>query len=58
MNEKIVENLSISEKENLSTKTIKIPTCCENSYSLDIERLEKKLKLGREKIFDAFFGEF
>ena len=52
---KIVENLSISEKENLSTRTIKIPTCCENSYSLDIERLEKKLKLDREKIFDAFF---
>ncbi len=52
---KIVENLSISEKENLSTKTIKIPTCCENSYSLDIERLEKKLKLDREKIFDVFF---
>ena len=52
---KIVENLSISEKENLSTRTIKIPTCCENSYSLDIERLEKKLKLDREKIFDTFF---
>ena len=52
---KIVENLSISEKENLSTRTIKIPTCCENYYSLDIERLEKKLKLDREKIFDVFF---
>ena len=52
---KIVENLSISEKENLSTKIIKIPTCCENYYSLDIGRLEKKLKLDREKIFDVFF---
>ena len=52
---KIVENLSISEKENLSTRRIKIPACCENSYSLDIERLEKKLKLDREKIFDSFF---
>ena len=52
---KIIENLSISEKENLSTRTIKIPTCCENYYSLDIERLEKKLKLDREKIFDVFF---
>ena len=52
---KIVENLSISEKDNLSSRTIKIPACCENSYSLDIERLEKKLKLDREKIFDSFF---
>ena len=52
---KIVENLSISEKENLSSKTIKIPACCESSYSLDIERLEKKLKLDREHIFDSFF---
>ena len=54
---KIVENLSISEKENLSSKTIKIPACCESSYSLDIERLEKKLSLNKDEILENFFKQ-
>ena len=54
---KIVENISISEKENLSSSTIKIPVCCEKSFSLDIVRLEQKLNLEREKIFSNFFDK-
>jgi inhibitor of KinA len=54
---KIVENIVINEKANLSSKKINIPVCCDKSFSLDIERLEKKLDLKREIIFANFFGK-
>ena len=54
---KIIEDISINEKEVLSSKKIKIPVCCDKSFSLDIERLEKKLNLNRDKIFDYFFDK-
>jgi len=54
---KIVENISIDQKEDLSSNKIEIPVCCEKSLSLDIERLEKKLNLNRDKIFDSFFSK-
>ena len=54
---KIVENISIDHKEDLSSNKIEIPVCCEESLSLDIERLEKKLNLNRDKIFDNFFSK-
>tara|TARA_A100001011_G_scaffold242579_1_gene250559 strand:- start:304 stop:978 length:675 start_codon:yes stop_codon:yes gene_type:complete len=54
---KIVENISIDQKEDLSSNKIEIPVCCEESLSLDIERLEKKLNLNRDKIFDNFFSK-
>ena len=52
---RVIENLDVSETLQEVSKKIEIPVCCEESFSLDIERLEKKLKLDREKIFDAFF---
>ena len=51
---KIIENLSINKKESLSSKKIEIPICCDELFSLDIKRLENKLSLKREKIFDNF----
>ena len=54
---KIIEDITINEKEVLSSKKIKIPVCCDKSFSLDIERLEKKLNLNRDKIFDCFFDK-
>ena len=51
---KIIENLSINKKESLSSKKIEIPICCDELFSLDIKRLENKLNLEREKIFDNF----
>ncbi len=53
----VIENITINQKENLSSKKIEIPVCCDNSFSLDIERLEKKLNLNREEIFDNFFAK-
>ena len=54
---KIVENISIDQKEDLSTNKIEIQVCCEESLSLDIKRLEKKLNLNRDKIYDNFFSK-
>ena len=54
---KKVEDISINKKESLSSKRIKIPVCCDESFSLDIERLEKKLNLNKDKIFEFFFDK-
>ena len=54
---KIIEDITINEKEVLSSKKIKIPVCCDKPFALDIERLEKKLNLTRDKIFDCFFDK-
>jgi len=31
--------------------------CCDSSFSLDIERLEKKLNIDREEILEVFFNK-
>ena len=51
----IVENIEIKETQKLNIKKIEIPVCCDSSFSLDIERLEKKLNLDREQILEVFF---
>ena len=53
----IVENIEIKETQKLNSKIIKIPVCCNSSFSLDIERLEKKLNLDREQILEVFFNK-
>ena len=53
---KVLENMSIDQEEYLSCRKIEIPVCCHENLSLDIERLEKKLKLSRDKIFENFFS--
>ena len=52
----VLENISVDQEENLSCRKIEIPVCCHENLSLDIERLEKKLKLSRDKIFENFFS--
>jgi KipI family sensor histidine kinase inhibitor len=53
----IVENIEIKETQKLNNKKLEIPVCCDSSFSLDIERLEKKLNLDREKILEVFFNK-
>ena len=53
----IVENIEINETQKLNSKIIEIPVCCDSSFSLDIERLEKKLNLDREQILEVFFNK-
>ena len=50
-----IKKLNVSETLSLNNKKLEIPVCCDASFSLDIDRLEKKLKLTREKIFENFF---
>ncbi len=53
----IVENIEIKETQKLNSKKLEIPICCDSSFSLDIERLEKKLNLDREQILEVFFNK-
>ena len=52
-----IEKLNINEVLNNSNKKLEIPVCCDTSFSLDIERLEKKLDLSKEKILENFFNK-
>ena len=52
-----IENLNINETYKLNNKRLEIPVCCDSSFSLDIERLEKKLNLNKETILDNFFDK-
>ena len=52
-----IKNLNISETQKLNNKKLEIPVCCDTSFSMDIERLEKKLNLDKEKILKNFFDK-
>ena len=52
---KQIENLELKSHEKQVNKTIKIPVCCENEFSLDLEQLELKLKVPRDEILKYFF---
>ena len=54
---KEIEILNIDNENKIINKELQIPVCCENSFSLDIERLEKKLNLNREQILEKFFNK-
>ena len=54
---KIVESITINETQKLNNKRLEIPVCCDAKFSLDIERLEKKLNLDREHILEVFFNK-
>ena len=54
---KIVEDITIDYKEDLSLNKIEIPVCCNDKFSLDIKRIEKKLDLSRDKILENFFSK-
>ena len=54
---KIIENLNITNEDNLKNKKIEVPVCCDENFALDIVRLENKLNLKREKIYENFFSK-
>ena len=54
---KEIEILNIDYENKIINKELQIPVCCENSFSLDIKRLEKKLNLNREQILEKFFNK-
>ena len=52
----IIEKIHIDDDEKLLGKQIKIPVCCEEPYSLDLNELERKLNLSKEIILNNFFN--
>ena len=51
-----IENLNLKEFINKKSDIIKIPICCDKEFSLDLKRLEKKLKISEDKILEKFFS--
>ena len=52
-----IESLDIRETQKTVNKKLDIPVCCDDSFSLDMERLKKKLNLTKEKIISNFFNK-
>ena len=52
-----IEHLNISETQKFDNKKLEIPVCCDTSFLIDIERLEKKLNLNKKKILENFFNK-
>ena len=54
---KLIENLEVINQDKLVSNKIKIPVCCHKKFALDIKRLEEKLKISRDKIYEKFFSK-
>ena len=54
---KVVESMDTNQTQSEFFKKVEIPLCCDDSFSLDIKRLEKKLSLDKEKIYENFFNK-
>ena len=54
---KKIEGLDTLNSNTLSGEKIEIPVCCDENFSLDIKRLEEKLKIDRENIYKNFFNK-
>ena len=55
---KKIEDINISEKDiKKDHKIIKIPTCCDDEFALDIERLSSKLKLTKKEILEKYLNK-
>ena len=52
-----IEKLKVSETQKITSKNLEIPVCCDTTFSLDIERLEKKLNLNKDEILENFFKQ-
>ena len=52
---KKIESLHIDIENNLENNKLEIPISVDESFALDIKRLEEKLKISREIIYENFF---
>ena len=52
-----IEKINENKTQKITNKNIEIPVCCDTSFSLDIERLEKKLSLNKDEILENFFKQ-
>ena len=55
---KKIEDINISQEDiKQNHKIIKIPTCCDDEFALDIERLSLKLKLTKKEILEKYLNK-
>ena len=54
---KIIEKIELEKNEEVSSNKIEIPVCCDNTFALDIDRVEKSLNMKKEKILEIFFSK-
>ena len=55
---KKIEDIEISESYiRQDQKIIKIPTCCDDEFALDIERLSSKLNLTKKEILEMYLNK-
>ena len=52
-----IEKLNVEETLKITNKNLEVAVCCDASFCLDMERLEQKLNLTREKIIENFFNK-
>ena len=52
-----IKNLNFKEIEKSKSNIIKIPICIDNEFSLDLNRLSKKLKIEKDKIIQSFINK-
>ena len=50
-------NLDVKNKNKDESSKISIPICCEEEYTLDIERLEKKFNKSKDEIIKIFINK-
>ena len=49
-------NLNVDIKTQSKSQKISIPICCDDEFSLDIERIEKKFKISKSEIINLFLN--
>ena len=55
---KKIEDIKVSESDvKQNQKIVKIPTCCDDEFALDIERLSLKLNLTKKEILEKYFDK-
>ena len=53
----VIENLTVTDINDLKNKKVEIPVCTHDKFSLDIKRLEKILNISRDNIYKNFFNK-
>ena len=53
----VIENLTVTDINDLKNKKVEIPVCTHDKFSLDIKRLEKILSISRDNIYKNFFNK-
>ena len=52
-----IENIKILSSFDDDQKLIKIPVCCDEEFALDMERLNKKLKLSKDEVLNNYLNK-